>query len=584
MASGVALRCRGLVKRYARRHRRRRPRPRGAPRRVLRPARAQRRGQDHDHRDPRGPAGAGRRRGGGARPALGPRRARSCASGSASSCRRRSSARSSRSGDSFGCSAPSTQRGRAVDEVLRPRGARRRSATPGSASSRAARSSGSPWPARWSASRSCCSSTSRRPASTRSRGGSCGRCSSAFRAEGGTILLTTHYMDEAELLCDRIAIVDRGQVIALGTPRELIASLGAEHVVEFALRRGATPASPTTTCARCRACSDVRRAGGTLGADDRRSVPATLPALLESARAVGRPAGVARHPQRHARGRVRLADRDGTCAMAERARAPARRADPRALPRVPARARGDVLGLRLPGAAGAARSASRSARRRRSPCPWASRAGAGAGGARRSCCGRDATLAVARGRPARGGARAAQRRRAPGDRAGHAADLPLRPHAAREPAGAGSPPTRRCSARAGAHDAFVAGRADRGAAGLPLHRLGGARAARHEHHGHRAVGHRLLDRQARTRKLLKRLVATPMRRSHYLLRTCCRGSIFLALEVGHARRLRRVVFGTPRQRRPGAAGRRLPGWARSPSAASACWWRAARRRSRPCRA
>ena len=43
-------------------------------------------------------------------------------------------------------------------------------------------------------------------------------------------------MDEAETLCDRVAIVDRGRVIALGTPRELVASLGAEHVVEFASR------------------------------------------------------------------------------------------------------------------------------------------------------------------------------------------------------------------------------------------------------------------------------------------------------------------------------------------------------------
>jgi ABC-2 type transport system ATP-binding protein len=54
-----------------------------------------------------------------------------------------------------------------------------------------------------------------------------------FKALGRTILLTTHYMDEAEILCDRVAIVDHGKVIALGTPRELIASLGAEHVVEF---------------------------------------------------------------------------------------------------------------------------------------------------------------------------------------------------------------------------------------------------------------------------------------------------------------------------------------------------------------
>ena len=52
-----------------------------------------------------------------------------------------------------------------------------------------------------------------------------------FRAQGGTILLTTHYMDEAETLCDRVAIVDQGRVIAQGVPRELIASLGAPKVV-----------------------------------------------------------------------------------------------------------------------------------------------------------------------------------------------------------------------------------------------------------------------------------------------------------------------------------------------------------------
>ncbi len=59
-----------------------------------------------------------------------------------------------------------------------------------------------------------------------------------YRGTGGTILLTTHYMDEAEALCDRVAVVDKGKVIALGTPRELIRSLGAEHVVEFAMVEG----------------------------------------------------------------------------------------------------------------------------------------------------------------------------------------------------------------------------------------------------------------------------------------------------------------------------------------------------------
>ena len=52
-----------------------------------------------------------------------------------------------------------------------------------------------------------------------------------FRAGGGTVVLTTHYMDEAEVLCDRVAVVDRGHVIALGSPKELIARLGAAKVV-----------------------------------------------------------------------------------------------------------------------------------------------------------------------------------------------------------------------------------------------------------------------------------------------------------------------------------------------------------------
>ncbi len=50
-----------------------------------------------------------------------------------------------------------------------------------------------------------------------------------FRATGRTILLTTHYMDEAEKLCDRVAIVDHGRVIALGTPHELIESIAADY-------------------------------------------------------------------------------------------------------------------------------------------------------------------------------------------------------------------------------------------------------------------------------------------------------------------------------------------------------------------
>ncbi|MBI2825610.1 MAG: ABC transporter ATP-binding protein [Planctomycetia bacterium] len=83
-----------------------------------------------------------------------------------------------------------------------------------------------------------------------------------FRRRGRTVLLTTHYMDEAERLCDRVAIVDAGKVIALGTPRELIATLGGEHVIDFALAGdGRAPsvapsqfaALPAVQSARCEA-------------------------------------------------------------------------------------------------------------------------------------------------------------------------------------------------------------------------------------------------------------------------------------------------------------------------------------------
>src|SRR5579862_7630203 len=57
----------------------------------------------------------------------------------------------------------------------------------------------------------------------------------AFQRRGGTVLLTTHYMDEAERLCDRLAIVDHGQIIAEGSPAELIERLGGHHVVEFSV-------------------------------------------------------------------------------------------------------------------------------------------------------------------------------------------------------------------------------------------------------------------------------------------------------------------------------------------------------------
>jgi ABC-2 type transport system ATP-binding protein len=104
----------------------------------------------------------------------------------------------------------------------------------------------------------------------------------AFKARGRTVLLTTHYMDEAAYLCERVAVVDHGQVIALGTPRELIASLGAEHVVEFAVD-GATPLSEDDVRG-LPSVEGVARDGGVWRVTVRevhRTVPALLRALAE---------------------------------------------------------------------------------------------------------------------------------------------------------------------------------------------------------------------------------------------------------------------------------------------------------------
>ena len=101
-----------------------------------------------------------------------------------------------------------------------------------------------------------------------------------LRAGGRTIVLTTHYMEEAERLCDRVAIVDHGRAIALGTPRELVQSLGAEHVVEFALGDGVALAPETL--ASIRGVQSVRANEGTWAltvAELHLAVPAILAEL-----------------------------------------------------------------------------------------------------------------------------------------------------------------------------------------------------------------------------------------------------------------------------------------------------------------
>jgi ABC-2 type transport system ATP-binding protein len=60
-----------------------------------------------------------------------------------------------------------------------------------------------------------------------------------YRARGGTTVLTTHYMEEAERLCDRVAVVDHGRLVRVGSPTELIAALPAAHIIEVELEKSA---------------------------------------------------------------------------------------------------------------------------------------------------------------------------------------------------------------------------------------------------------------------------------------------------------------------------------------------------------
>jgi len=103
-----------------------------------------------------------------------------------------------------------------------------------------------------------------------------------FKSRGRTVLLTTHYMDEAERLCDRVAVVDRGKVIALGTPAELIASLGGQQVIvaqlDGAVADGELSGLPGV--------HRLSRAGGSVSLAVEK-LHQTLPALLALAQARG---------------------------------------------------------------------------------------------------------------------------------------------------------------------------------------------------------------------------------------------------------------------------------------------------------
>jgi ABC-2 type transport system ATP-binding protein len=105
-----------------------------------------------------------------------------------------------------------------------------------------------------------------------------------IQGEGRTVILTTHYMDEAETLCDRLAIMDHGRLLTAGTPLGLIQELGIPSVVELSFEGTAPPGE-----------AFAGRLGlAVTGRGDRWEIPTPdpktlLPRLLEAAEAAAVP-------------------------------------------------------------------------------------------------------------------------------------------------------------------------------------------------------------------------------------------------------------------------------------------------------
>jgi len=104
-----------------------------------------------------------------------------------------------------------------------------------------------------------------------------------FKAGGGTIVMTTHYMDEAATLCDRIGVVDRGRLIALGTPEALVQSLGTAHVVEVTFEGVAPPVERFTGLP---GVVEARVADGVVSLGSS-AIHATIPAVLTALAGTG---------------------------------------------------------------------------------------------------------------------------------------------------------------------------------------------------------------------------------------------------------------------------------------------------------
>ncbi|WP_232293725.1 ABC transporter ATP-binding protein [Stigmatella aurantiaca] len=118
----------------------------------------------------------------------------------------------------------------------------------------------------------------------------------ALKGKGRTVVLTTHYMEEAQVLCDQVVIMDHGRIVAQGTPSELIASIGAEQIIEFA----STPDIPAEALAEVPNLVSTRSRGDghTLSVKE---LHTALPGLLSVVAARGGPLEAPVHAAGHAR-------------------------------------------------------------------------------------------------------------------------------------------------------------------------------------------------------------------------------------------------------------------------------------------
>ena len=211
-------------------------------RRGLRVPRAQRRRQVLDDADGRLRLAGHRGRAEDLRPRPGPSTDRRSAPGSAWSRRRTPSTRSSRSrrtsGSTAATSACRAPRSRArADELLEFAQLSDRRDGQGRPAVRRHEAAPHHRPLADQRARACSCSTSPPPASTRRRATSLWDRLFRLKRQGVTLVVTTHYMDEAEQLCDRLVVMDKGRIVAEGSPRELIDAHSTREVARAAVRR-----------------------------------------------------------------------------------------------------------------------------------------------------------------------------------------------------------------------------------------------------------------------------------------------------------------------------------------------------------